>query len=177
MKLTQEETTQLREGLTVIRDIEWCKFYLPFLTYWSLDKVKTQILLHSFEEKQNLLEQIDKESYLHFRLSTIDEIELFITITLGLERLFFHVTNSSKELFPDVSKEISILIRERLILKGAFTFSLTQIMGVKEAGIKWGLSEGYIKNLCAEGKIKAVKIGKTWIIDRNQKNPSQVNIL
>lgn len=51
---------------------------------------------------------------------------------------------------------------------------LENIIGVEEAAKLWGLSPGYIKNLCAEGKIKAKKIGKTWIIDKNQVNPSQV---
>jgi excisionase family DNA binding protein len=44
-------------------------------------------------------------------------------------------------------------------------------MGVEEASQLWGLSPGYIKNLCAEGKIEAKKIGKTWVIDKTQRNP------
>jgi len=50
---------------------------------------------------------------------------------------------------------------------------LTQIMGVNEASKIWNLSPGTIKNYCAEGKLKAVKIEGKWILDRNQKNPSQ----
>lgn len=46
-------------------------------------------------------------------------------------------------------------------------------MGVDEAAEKWLLSPGYIKNLCASGRLLAVKIGKTWILDREQPNPSQ----
>lgn len=49
--------------------------------------------------------------------------------------------------------------------------SLENIIGVEEASQLWGLSPGYIKNLCAEGRLKAKKIGKTWIIDKNQPNP------
>lgn len=54
---------------------------------------------------------------------------------------------------------------------------LTSIIGVNEASLLWGYSPGYIKNLCAKGKIKAKKIGNTWIIDRKQsittiKNPN-----
>lgn len=45
------------------------------------------------------------------------------------------------------------------------------IMGVDEAAKVWGLSAGYIKNLCAAGKVEALKIGKTWVIDRKQENP------
>ena len=49
---------------------------------------------------------------------------------------------------------------------------LEKIMGVNEAAEKWGLRPSYVKDLCAAGKINAVKIGKTWIITRDQKNPS-----
>mgnify|MGYP001065299835 CR=1 FL=1 len=52
---------------------------------------------------------------------------------------------------------------------------LENIIGVEEASQIWGLSPGYIKNLCAEGKIIAKKIGKTWVIDKTQENPSQLN--
>jgi hypothetical protein len=48
---------------------------------------------------------------------------------------------------------------------------LDQVIGVDEASELWGLSPGYIKNLCAEGKVEARKIGKTWIILKNQNNP------
>jgi Helix-turn-helix domain len=48
---------------------------------------------------------------------------------------------------------------------------LDKIMGVEEASETWTLSPGYIKNLCAEGKIQARKIGKTWVISKDQENP------
>lgn len=47
-----------------------------------------------------------------------------------------------------------------------------KIMGVEEASKIWGLSPGYIKNLCASGKLDAAKVGKTWVITRKQVNPS-----
>ncbi|SEN77905.1 helix-turn-helix domain-containing protein [Lihuaxuella thermophila] len=54
---------------------------------------------------------------------------------------------------------------------------LDLIMGVDEAGEMWGLSPGYIKNLCAEGKIRAKKIGGehrgVWVIDKTQPNPKE----
>lgn len=50
---------------------------------------------------------------------------------------------------------------------------LDKIMGVEEASELWGLSSGYIKNLCAKGKIKCKKIGKTWVIDKTQPNPAK----
>lgn len=52
-------------------------------------------------------------------------------------------------------------------------YPLNNIIGVEEASQLWGLSPGYIKNLCAANKIKCKKIGKTWIIDKTQDNPSQ----
>lgn len=51
---------------------------------------------------------------------------------------------------------------------------LDNIIGVEEASKLWGLSPGTIKNYCAEGKIISKKIGKTWVIDKNQENPSKL---
>lgn len=50
---------------------------------------------------------------------------------------------------------------------------LEKVIGVEEAAKLWNLTPGYIKNLCAEGKIEAKKIGKTWVIAKEQDNPSQ----
>lgn len=48
---------------------------------------------------------------------------------------------------------------------------LNQIIGVEEAAEIWGFSPGTIKNMCANGYILSKKIGKTWIIDKNQEKP------
>ena len=48
-------------------------------------------------------------------------------------------------------------------------------MGVEEASQLWGLSPGTIKNYCAQGKIEAKKIGKTWIILKDQPNPRKID--
>lgn len=53
--------------------------------------------------------------------------------------------------------------------------ALDEIMGVEQASKLWGLAPSYVKDLCAKGKVKAVKIGKTWIIDKNQPNPSKLS--
>ncbi|MNH44257.1 Helix-turn-helix domain protein [compost metagenome] len=50
---------------------------------------------------------------------------------------------------------------------------LDHIMGVNEAAELWGLSPGTIKNYCADGKVKAIKIGNQWVLDKNQPSPSQ----
>lgn len=48
---------------------------------------------------------------------------------------------------------------------------LNNIIGVNEAAELWNLSPGTIKNYCASGRIKAKKIGQTWVIDKDQPNP------
>ncbi|WP_142385079.1 helix-turn-helix domain-containing protein [Cytobacillus massiliigabonensis] len=50
---------------------------------------------------------------------------------------------------------------------------LENIIGVKEASKLWNLEASYIKNLCAQGKVKAKKIGNVWVIDKTQENPKQ----
>lgn len=50
---------------------------------------------------------------------------------------------------------------------------LNQIMGVDEAGDKWDKSPDHIKRLCRDGKVKAVKIGKTWIMEKDQEYPKR----
>lgn len=47
------------------------------------------------------------------------------------------------------------------------TFSYN-VIGVNEAASILNASPGYVKNLCAQGKIVAKKIGKTWVIDRSR---------
>lgn len=49
--------------------------------------------------------------------------------------------------------------------------AIDNVMGVEEAASQWELSPGHIKNMCAAGKIVAVKIGKTWIIEKQQPTP------
>jgi len=50
---------------------------------------------------------------------------------------------------------------------------LKDLWSCQDAGKAWGLSPGYVKNLCKAGKVQAVQIGKTWIIDKNQPNPKK----
>lgn len=53
--------------------------------------------------------------------------------------------------------------------------SLKHIMGTDTASERWGLSQDHIKRLCRDGKVKAVQIGKTWVLDSNQPNPKKEN--
>lgn len=50
---------------------------------------------------------------------------------------------------------------------------LTNIMGTVEAARLWGYEESSVKKMCQQGKLKAVRIGKTWVLDKNQPNPKQ----
>ncbi|OUB10361.1 DNA-binding protein [Bacillus thuringiensis serovar yunnanensis] len=51
---------------------------------------------------------------------------------------------------------------------------LRNAIGVKEAASLLNVSPGHVKNLCAEGKIVAKKIGKTWVIDKSRLNEVRI---
>ncbi|AMR82833.1 helix-turn-helix domain-containing protein [Bacillus thuringiensis] len=53
---------------------------------------------------------------------------------------------------------------------------LHNAIGVNEAASILNVSPGYVKNRCAEGKIVAKKIGKTWVIDRSKLRGIQKSI-
>lgn len=44
----------------------------------------------------------------------------------------------------------------------------SNVIGVNEAASILKVSSGHVKNLCAEGKIVAKKVGKTWVIDKSR---------
>ncbi|WP_423230492.1 helix-turn-helix domain-containing protein [Clostridium cylindrosporum] len=46
-------------------------------------------------------------------------------------------------------------------------------MGTEEAAERWDLSQDHIKRLCRDGKVIAKRIGKTWVLERDQPNPKQ----
>ncbi|WP_144029309.1 helix-turn-helix domain-containing protein [Paenibacillus campinasensis] len=48
---------------------------------------------------------------------------------------------------------------------------LDHIMGTEDAAKLWSLSQDHIKRLCRDGKVKCIRIGKTWILDKNQPKP------
>lgn len=50
---------------------------------------------------------------------------------------------------------------------------MSQLMQTDEAAELWGLSQGYIKNLCANGDVIAYKVGRAWLLLREQPNPKQ----
>ena len=53
---------------------------------------------------------------------------------------------------------------------------LDNFISVNEAASIINASPGYVKNLCARGKIVAKKIGKTWVIDRSKLKGVMTNV-
>lgn len=53
---------------------------------------------------------------------------------------------------------------------------MNKFISVKEASIKWNLSERSVRNYCALGRVKgAVLVGKTWMIPEDAKKPIRSN--
>ena len=50
---------------------------------------------------------------------------------------------------------------------------LDNVMGLQEAAKKWGLSPGYIKNLCNDGKLDCKKVNNSWVLELDQPNPKK----
>lgn len=46
-----------------------------------------------------------------------------------------------------------------------------KIAGVAEMAEIWNISPNYLKTLCRKGRVDAIKIGKTWIIYKEQPRP------
>jgi hypothetical protein len=101
----------------------------------------------------------------------IRELELAIALELGLGRSLNNLERSYIKWYSENDCETSGLLLDWF--KGIRGNALNNVIGVDEAAKLWKLSPGYIKNLCATGKIKAKKIGKTWVIDETQPNPSK----
>ncbi|MCY7486725.1 helix-turn-helix domain-containing protein [Paenibacillus alvei] len=51
--------------------------------------------------------------------------------------------------------------------------AIDRVMGTEEAAERWELSQDHIKRLCRDGKVIAKRIGKTWVLERDQSNPKQ----
>jgi len=51
--------------------------------------------------------------------------------------------------------------------------AIERVMGTEEAAERWDLSQDHIKRLCRDGKVIAKRIGKTWVLERDQPNPKQ----
>jgi excisionase family DNA binding protein len=44
-------------------------------------------------------------------------------------------------------------------------------MSTEEASKLWGVHQDHVKRLCREGKVSCRKIGKTYILNKNQPRP------
>ena len=54
---------------------------------------------------------------------------------------------------------------------------MSEIMLVKEAALKWGLTERRVAGMCRSGKIAgAYKVGKTWYIPADTARPSDGHV-
>lgn len=88
------------------------------------------------------------------------------------DRINKYPNNSSYALFHSEVALIKYDIRD-LMEDLIYNRPLDNTIGVNEASELWGLAPSYIKDLCANGKVNCKKIGKTWVIDKNQPNPSK----
>jgi len=48
---------------------------------------------------------------------------------------------------------------------------LNEIMSTEEASRLWGVHQDHVKRLCREGKVTCRKIGKTYVLEKNQPKP------
>ena len=53
---------------------------------------------------------------------------------------------------------------------------MNKFISVKEASIKWNVSERSVRNYCALGRVEgAVLVGKAWMIPEDTKKPIRIN--
>ena len=53
---------------------------------------------------------------------------------------------------------------------------MNKFISVKEASIKWNISERSVRNYCASGRVEgAILVGKTWMISEDAKKPIRSN--
>lgn len=49
---------------------------------------------------------------------------------------------------------------------------LNKVIGTEEAAKLWDISQDHVKRLCREGRCVAKQIGKTWILLKDQPDPT-----
>lgn len=49
---------------------------------------------------------------------------------------------------------------------------LEHLISVDEAARMWGITPQHVRRLCESGDIRAKKVGRQWIIDKRQENPT-----
>lgn len=48
---------------------------------------------------------------------------------------------------------------------------LFRVMDIAEASELWGLSQPHIKLLCSKGEVICRKVGRIWLLEKDQPNP------
>jgi len=51
-------------------------------------------------------------------------------------------------------------------------YTLDHVIGTQEAAKMWNISQDHVKRLCREGRCFSKQIGNTWIVHKDQPNPS-----
>ena len=55
---------------------------------------------------------------------------------------------------------------------------MEKYMTVKEASMKWGVSERQVQGLCRNGKIAGIaKLGRNWLIPQDAEKPADKRII
>ncbi len=49
--------------------------------------------------------------------------------------------------------------------------AIYNVMDIDEASELWGISKPHLKRLCVNDKIIARKVGRIWLIEKDQANP------
>ena len=138
--------------------------------------------MNNQELETNLL-KLDTHAYLLSQIANVTErtaVYEELTKMKDITKLEFHIRwymYLQKETITEgdtllLNEYTSLLFEVNTHIKNETKTNLQQtIMNVHEAAERWNLSPSYVKDLCAKEKIAAEKIGKTWVIAREQINP------
>lgn len=73
----------------------------------------------------------------------------------------------SKEIFEDDIATMTFALG----LSGDVT-ELDHLISADDAAKMWGITPQHVRRLCESGDVRAKKVGKTWVIDKRQENPT-----
>ncbi len=113
------------------------------------------------------LTKLEKAVALSIIFNAIDNKELIGHVSKEKISEVVEVFVELEETTPEKEKETHINVINKLIDCLLNDSDLYNVIGVNEAASILNVSPGHIKNLCAQGKIVAKKIGNTWVIDRS----------
>ena len=58
-----------------------------------------------------------------------------------------------------------------MVSKDEKELAINNVMDAEEAALAWGVSMSHVKTLCTQGRVIARKMGRFWIIEKDQPNP------